>query len=137
MRSVAFVLLMAATAAGCSTPHPSSSPALTLSVDNQTSVAVAVRVNGTVVATVPAGVIGDPLIVTLPELPWNVEALSPSGRVLLTLAVRPGDTTLVSDSNGLTQTGDVARVALVCGRLAVWAGPQVEGPFSPESGDCR
>ena len=109
---------------------------MTLSVENETSIDVALSVNGTRVGIVPAGTTEDPMNVSLPELPWTVEALSPSGRVLLTLVVHPGDVWR-SSSNGLTESGAVARVALACGRLAVWAGFQIEGPYSPVSGDCR
>jgi hypothetical protein len=134
-KGLGFLLLVAVLGAGCGSPQPS--PQLTLSIANETSIAVGLVVNGSVVATVPAGVTEDPVKATLPALPWTVEARSPSGRTLETMIVRPGDTQTMSSENGQTQTGDVTRVLLGCGRLAIWAGPEIEGPYSPVSDDCH
>jgi hypothetical protein len=134
-KGLGFLLLVAVLGARCGTPQPS--PQLTLSIANETSIAVGLVVNGSVVATVPAGVTEDPVKATLPELPWTVETRSPSGRTLSTMIVRSGDTKTMSSANGQTQTGDVTRVLLSCGRLAIWAGPEIEGPWSPTADDCH
>jgi len=75
----------------------------------------------------------------LPPLPWYVEARSESGRVLVSMTVRPGDVfaTMYPDGHGETR-GAAVRADLSCGRLDVWSGPPMSGP-APGSGipgDC-
>jgi hypothetical protein len=129
--------MVVALVGGCGQPAPASS--LILSIANETTIRVALVVNGTVVTTVGPGVTEDPVNANLPRLPWTVETRSPSGRTLSAMTVREGDTTATSDARGQTFTGDVVRVALSCGHLEVWAGPQIEGPAmsNPRPDDCR
>ena len=131
-RILGLIPLVVVTLAGCAGPSPSA-PALpgmpagpALSVANGATVPVAVVVNGTLVETVEALTTEDPIHVTLPVLPWTVEARSPSGRVLATLTVSAAD-------YGSSTSGKFARADLACGRLDVWSGPRVLGPaFSPD-----
>jgi hypothetical protein len=108
---------------------------LTLSIANQTTIAVTLVVNGKVIEIVPAGSGRDPITAELPGLPWDVETRSPSGRVLSRMTVNVGD---VSITEGAAK-GDAVRVDLSCGRLDVWSGPPLLGPpFVPgPSGDCE
>jgi hypothetical protein len=132
-------LLVASTAVvGCgSGASPSSIP---LSISNGTTIPVMLVVNGTVVETVAPGGHEDPVKATLPPLPWSVETLSPSGRVLSRLTVDAGDVVYTTrDASGHSSAkGDAVRVDLSCGRLDVWSGPPLLGPMpSPgPSGDC-
>jgi hypothetical protein len=122
-RRVAVAAIVALTAASCGgpTPRPSAtaSPPMTLlrtiGVANETTVPVAIAVNGTVLETVPAGVTEDPIRAVLPGRPWTVEARSPSGRVLATLVVNAQDELS-------TTSGVAVRETLACGRLELWAG---------------
>jgi hypothetical protein len=112
---------------------------MTLSISNETTIAVTLVVNRRVIETVAAGGHEDPITGELPALPWNVEARSPSGRVLSSMTVHAGDVWQTTDSNGNgEEKGDAVRVDLSCGRLDVWSGPPMLGPaFSPgPSGDC-
>jgi hypothetical protein len=104
-------------------PSPAAPP---LGISNGTSIPVTLVINGSVIWTLSSGEVQDPVIVSLPALPWAIEMRSPSGRVLSTLDV-PGDT-----------VGRAARADLACGRLDVWYGPPMSGPtFIPgPSGDC-
>lgn len=77
-------------------------------------------------------------VAALPPLPWNVEARPPSGRVLTSMQVRPGD---VQSADSAVHTIPIGRVDLSCGRITIWAGdvsPSGPPPFpSPGSpGDC-
>jgi hypothetical protein len=142
------VLLVAGTLSGCvragdanpSSPLPSpSSTQTTLSIENDTTIAVTLVVNGKVIETVPAGSYEDPIKAELPGLPWNGETRSPSGRVLSSMTVRAGDVRETTYPNGGGEAhGDAVRVDLSCGRLDVWSGPPMLGP-APDtgpSGDC-
>jgi hypothetical protein len=112
---------------------------MTLSIENDTTIAVTLAVNGKVIETVAAGGYEDPIKAGLPGLPWNVETRSPSGRVLSSMTVHAGDVWETTDANGGgAARGDAVRVDLSCGRLDVWSGPPILGPaFVPgPSGDC-
>ena len=115
--------------------------AMSLSIQNGTTLTVSLVVNDVRVATlVPGACIGchldDGLSASrLPPLPWQVEARSPSGRVLPSLTVRQGD---VIKEPGSWQ-GDANRVDLSCGRLDIWSGPPLSGGPAPgpgSPGDC-
>jgi hypothetical protein len=112
---------------------------MTLSIENDTTIAVTLVVNGKAIETVPAGGYEDPIKAELPSLPWNVETRSPSGRVLSSMTVYPGDVWQTTEPNGNGEAhGDAVRVDLSCGRLDVWSGPPLLGP-APDpgpSGDC-
>ena len=120
---LALAAILAACTAGAS-PSASASSAR-LSVANYTTIPVTLVVNGAVVETVAPGVAEDPVKAPLPPPPWSVETRSPSGRVLSTMTVKPGD------SGG--SFGDAVRADLACGRLDIWSGPPMAGPmFSPD-----
>jgi hypothetical protein len=116
-------------------PSPAPTEETTLSINNGTTLDVTLVVNGQAIETVHPGVQVDPIPPSeLPTLPWMVEARSPSGRVLSSMAVRQGDVTRTA--NGIR--GDAVRVDLSCGRLDVWAGPPLLGPAPGPGrpGDC-
>ena len=122
-----------------SAPASPSGTQMTLSIQNGTTIAVALMVNGTVIETVTAGGYQDPIKAKLPGLPWNVETRSPSGRVLSSMTVHAGDVWQTTDPNGGGETkGDAVRVDLSCGRLDVWSGPPLLGPVPGpgQPGDC-
>jgi hypothetical protein len=53
---------------------------------------------------------------------------SPSGRVLASMTVHPGDVGNMTGPNGQGEArGDGVRVDLSCGRLDIWAGPPMTG----------
>jgi len=124
-------LLVLVLVAGCSTIV---NDAHDLVVSNQTTLAVTLAVNGTVVRTIQPHTQETLLVRELPRLPWAVEARSPSGRVLSSMTVRPGD---VQETVG-GMKGDAVRVDLSCGRLDVWSGPPLLGPppGPGKPGDC-
>jgi hypothetical protein len=117
-----------------------SAPAMSLHVGNQTALDVTVLVNGHVVGVFAPGGAGQPLDLAsgLPPLPWQVEARSPSGRLLTTMTV-PVPDTAPSQSN--MHVIPMGRVDLSCGRLTLWAGDFApSGPVPPSpagsEGDC-
>jgi hypothetical protein len=133
MRILAAALLIALFA-GCSPPVvPAGS--MSVSISNGTTLTITLVVDDVPVATVAPGS-GDSIpAVRLPSPPWNVEARSRSGRVLVSMVVRPGE--VVVAGNGSRGVGN--RVDLSCGRLDIWSGPPLSGPApGPGSpGDCQ
>lgn len=112
---------------------------MTLSIENDTTIAVTLAVNGKVVETVPPGGYQDPIKAESPAPPWNVETRSPSGRVLSSMTVGAGDAWQTTYPNGAGGAhGDAVRVDLSCGRLDVWSGAPLLGPppGPGQSGDC-
>jgi hypothetical protein len=112
---------------------------MTLNIENDTTIAVTLVVNGKVIEILPAGGYEAPIKAQLPGLPWNVETRSPSGRVLSSMTVSAGDVWETTRPNGaVEQKGDAVRVDLSCGRLDVWSGPPLLGPAPGpgQSGDC-
>jgi hypothetical protein len=105
-----------------------------LVVSNQTTLAVTIAVNGTVVRTIQPNAQETLFVKELPALPWAVEARSPSGRVLTSMTVRPGDVSVTAGQ----MKGDAVRVDLSCGRLDIWSGPPLLGPAPGPGtpGDC-
>ena len=121
-------------------PPQATFPPLSLSISNGTTIAVTVVVNGDVVVVVPPGSGQDPIEAALPAPPWNVETRSPSGRVLSSMTVNPGDVWVADFGNGSSGSkGDAVRVDLSCGRLDLWSGPPMAGPAPGPGtpGDCR
>jgi hypothetical protein len=136
------VLLAGCHALGGPSADPSSRP--NLSVGNGTTLTVTLVVNGRPVGDFPGGVGPEPSIdiAALPPLPWNVEARSPSGRVLTSMMVKPGDIRTTTVPGGVETSGTFGRVDLSCGRLTIWAGdvmPLGPVPSSPAGhpGDCE
>jgi hypothetical protein len=115
--------------AGCAT-SATPSPSVgwpPLGVDNETSVALAVVVNGGQLAVIPPHTLQSPVTATFPPRPWSIEVRSPSGRPLLTLDY--ADSTVAK----------VARADLSCGRVDLWVGggPPGGGPaFMPGPSPC-
>ena len=141
------VALLAVSVAACnasaSLTSPSPSATLNLGISNGTTLTVTLVVNGQRVADFPPGGPAptiDPS--ALPALPWNVEARSPSGRVLTSMHVEPGQVWSTTDPNGAVEhQGTIGRVDLSCGRLTIWAADFLpSGPAPAESpgppGDC-
>lgn len=137
-------VLLACTLAACSslggarpstaTPHPQ------LAIDNRTTLNITLVVNGDVVGTVGPSTRMDPVPVPLPPLPWNVEARSPTDRLLLALTISSGDVVEVTGSGVSGAHGKLASVDLSCGRLLLWTGPAPVGEptFIPgPTGDCK
>lgn len=112
-------------------PSPDPSGSLpNLSVENGTTLTVALYVNGQRVGDFPphswtwtvAGA-------ALPPLPWLVEARSSSGRALVSLDVRHGDIqTTVGASGDVALKFDGGKVDLSCGRVRVLAGWDSSAP---------
>ena len=114
-----------------------------LGISNGTALVVTLFVNGEPLREFPPRSREPTIDVSrLPPLPWNVEARSPSGRVLTSMSVAPGHVPDKHQRRGATErTGVFARVDLSCGRLTIWAGDvQPSGPRPPEPagrrGDC-
>jgi len=128
-------LLLAACTA---TPTPESQRPY-LGVSNGTTLAVTLAVNGQRVAVFPPGGPEPSIDLTaLPPLPWSVQALSPSGRVLTSMQVQPGE---IEGPDSAVHTIPMGRVDLSCGRVTIWAGdyaPSGPAPMgSPGTpGDC-
>ena len=110
-------------------------------VANATDLDITLVVNGVVAGVIrahedtPGPITAD----VLGPMPWSVEARTSSGRVLLTLLVRPGDVADVDLGNGQRAArGAGTRVDLSCGRLDLWAGPPLMGPapLPGVPGDC-
>jgi hypothetical protein len=123
-------------------PSPFATP-VNLGISNGTTLAVTLFVNGERVASYPSG--GPPPSMdpaSLPGLPWTVEVRSPSGRVLTSMQVKPGDVqTTTVPGGGVEHSAPFARVDLSCGRLTIWAGDMepsgpVPEPSSGTPGDC-
>jgi hypothetical protein len=134
IRAVSVAIVVVGIAAGCQAaapPTPSAAAEPPLSISNGTTIPVTVVVNGIVLETVAPGDRLDPIAMALPPRPWAIEARSPTGRVLSSLAVA------ANDPIGST-IGKAVRADLSCGRLDVWSGPPMLGPtFIPgPSGDC-
>lgn len=114
-----------AVASGPPVATPTATPSeagLALNIENSTTVAVRLLVNGTLVATVPPFTTEAPIAAALPALPWAILVEAPSGRTLLALDVAgPG-----GPGAGASD--------LACGRLVVSAGRQfhVEPTFIPD-----
>ena len=134
IQRTALFACIALLALACSAP-----PGTKLGVDNGTTLAVTVVVNGVNVGTVepqkqqffdPSG---------MPPMPWSVEVRSPSGRVLTQVFAAVGSAGSTTDADGHTsQFGVGGRVDLSCGRLDVYVGPPMMGPMPGPGvpGDC-
>ena len=142
MKALATALLCVLLA-GCAAPLPSS-PRPKLGVANGTTLTVTLVVNGQHAGDFPSGGPAPTIdVAALPPLPWNVEARSPSGRVLTSMQVRPGDVQTTIGPGGASEYGSImfGRVDLSCGRITIWAGDvPPSGPAPPPStgspGDC-
>ena len=105
-------------------------------VSNGTTLPLTIVVNGVIVRNIgPGDGTHEPITAdVLGPMPWQVEARTASGRVLVTLTVNDGDVVYGQDLS----RGVAKRVDLSCGRLDVWAGPPLAGPAPGPGvpGDC-
>jgi hypothetical protein len=112
---------------------------MSLGVSNETSIPVAVVVNGTLIETIDPHTSDAIPASRLPGLAWIVQVQTVSGRRLVGLTVHEGDVQEqhASDGSGSAR-GDGARVDLSCGRIDVWSGPPLLGPMPGPGvpGDC-
>ena len=144
VRRATLLVAVAIVAAGCGSllPQAPGEPPFDaqIRVANGTELEVTIAVNGTVVGSAPAHTdvtIGPEV---LPTKPWSVDARSPSGRVLLSFTVLPGQVTRTTASDGTTKmSGAGNRADLSCGRLDIFVGPPMIGPVPGpgEAGDCE
>jgi hypothetical protein len=143
-RAVVVLALALAACDGSASQPPASDPSNpTLGVSNGTTLVVTLVVNGKPVGMFPPGGPGPTIdVAALPPLPWTVDARSPSGRVLTSMRVEPGQvTTTTVPGVAIQHSGTMGRVDLSCGRLTIWAGDvQPSGPVPTASpgtpGDC-
>jgi hypothetical protein len=133
---VAAVDVFACNAASSTTP-------VDLGIANGTTLTVSLFVNGRLVGNAIPGAPGPSIEPnSLPALPWTVEVRSPTGRVLVSMIVEPGEVrTATGPDDQISHSGTFGRIDLSCGRLTIWAGDVVpSGPAPPPSpgspGDC-
>jgi hypothetical protein len=139
-RVLAFLVLSAAVAA-CSVLQPGERPKITIA--NGTELTVALSVNGIPVGNFPPDGAGpDVDEQELPPLPWDMEARTVSGRLLLTLHVEPGQLQVARQPDGgIHASIAMERIDLTCGTLWLWAceitpsGP-APNPGAGQPGDC-
>jgi hypothetical protein len=140
-RSVVVAALLAILVAAC-VPETLTGTAdrPDIHVSNGTTLMVTIVVNREA-----AGVVGPGDSATIPgavrpDLPWVVQALSPSGRVLTTMEVHPGQVRETHWPDGrIESSGALGRADLSCGRLDVWVGasqPLGPAPGPGQPGDC-
>lgn len=114
-----------------------------LGIANNTALPLTLFVNGSNVGTYPPGAFEMQIPESrLPDPPWHAEARTSSGRVLLTLDVKPGDAwCTVEDSQGRSSCSWPANMTyLSCGRIDLWSHAMLGGPAPPSSfppGDCE
>jgi hypothetical protein len=132
------VLLLGLALAACS-PGTAPSPATSLGIENDTTVAVSLVVNGQTAATLPPGG-SEESSANLPARPWTVEARTASGRVLATMfvGIGPADPAVADDSS---TSGSSAQFPLSCGSIRMWTGnaPPADDAAAPDSSplpDC-
>jgi hypothetical protein len=110
-------ILLAACGSTTVSDHPN------LGVANGTTLTVTLVVNGRALGDFESGAGPSIDVSGLPALPWTVEARSPSGRVLTSMTVEPGQVWSRTSLNGVGEhNGVFGRVDLSCGRLTIWAG---------------
>lgn len=121
-------LIVATILSGCQVGAPG------LSVNNSTTKALVLVVNGSNVKDLQPGTQVEVPASGLPPLPWKADVRLPTGRILVSLIVRAGD--VVIGTSG--EKGEAARVDLSCGRIDIWSGPPLLGPAPGPGtpGDC-
>ena len=88
-----------------------------LGVANETTLTVTIVVNGQPVGDFPAsGPYPTIDIAALPPLPWTVEARAPSGRVLTSMTVKPGDIRTTTGAGGVVENSGT----IGTGRPVLW-----------------
>jgi sugar lactone lactonase YvrE len=107
-----------------------------LAVDNGTTFAVSLVVNGSTVTTVaPQTEIPKIPLAELPPLPWSVMVVGTDGRTLLWLDVDSAEWA-AKTADEVPVTGQSTSGAFTCGDLEVWSGVRPDGP-SIGPGDTR
>jgi hypothetical protein len=134
-------LALCAALTGCAVLQPGERPVITIA--NGTELTVALSVNGIPVGKFPPDGEGpDVDEQQLPPLPWNMEARTVSGRLLLTLHVEPGQLHVDRQPDGAIHASiAMARIDLTCGTLWLWAGEitpsgPAPNPNAGQPGDC-
>ncbi len=134
--------LLALVIGGCATVLPGERPKIT--VGNQTELVIRLSVNGIAVGDFPPeGPAPDVDETALPPLPWDIEARTVSGRLVLSLHVDPGQLHVDRQADGSINAAiAMARVDLSCGTLRLWAGEITPGgpapmPDAGMPGDCE
>ena len=129
---------------GCSVLGTVPSSDYDVTVGNGTLLDLRIRLNGTLLegvsaaessTTIPAARLG--------SLPWRLEAVTSSGRVIADMTVAPGSVGCVDGPAGSRSCSGVVRVVdLSCGRFVMYATPEapplpapVPGTGAP--GDCE
>jgi hypothetical protein len=141
----AFPLIVAATSLGslvsCAVDGRVNVP-IDLGIANNTALTLTLVVNGQTIGSYQPGESETHLVPpALPDPPWHAEARTSTGRVLLSLDVKPGDVwRSTPDVNGRSAGQSRATfLNLSCGRLDLFAVTAVGGPAPPPSfppGDC-
>jgi hypothetical protein len=140
MRRLALATAAAVLMAACSgMPAPWPSPN-DLHVVNETTRAMTILLNGTMVTTVAAQESVTLSAASLPAGNWRVEARLPGGRVVLGTLVEQASVIPMPEVGGKAiVSGSSMWADLSCGRIGVWVGTPAErppvGPGVP--GDCE
>ncbi len=120
MRVLALVVA-AALVAAC-TILPGVQEGADIVYENGSTLDVVIRVNGTPAGMAPAGESGAVPLRGV-AFPWRVEAVSPAGRVLVSMQLDAAPT-CATQGDATSCTGALGLVDMVCGRLAIWASDQ-------------
>lgn len=136
--SILIAMVVASLVAACGDAATATVP-LDLHVENGTTEAITVLVDGREVGTVGPGTSTTIPAANLPSGDWTVEARLPGGRTILEGPVAPSVVQRTTQPDGhFSGSGSGQRVDLSCGRLDIWVGlPMIgpaPGPGSP--GDC-
>jgi hypothetical protein len=140
MRRLALATTAAALVAGCAGASPPWGSPNDLHVENETTRAVTVMVNGAKVATLGAHESVTLPAAGLPASRWRVEARLPGGTVVLGVVVEQASVIPMPEVGGKAVVEGTSMWAdLSCGRIGVWVGTPAErpsvGPGTP--GDCE
>jgi hypothetical protein len=134
------VSLLLVVAVGVATGCGQAGEGAPLEVQNGTTIAVWLVVNGRLLRVIPAR--ADRVEIPASEVgrhPWRISLRTATGRELLSATFEAGSVRETTGPGGeVLQTGSGARADLSCGRLDVWSGPPMLGP-APDGGmpgDC-
>jgi hypothetical protein len=128
--------------AACSLLPGAVSSEYDVDVSNGTSLVIGIRVNGRPVTQVQANTGAQIPASGLGPLPWRVDAVTASGRVLVGMEVPAGSVGCTTAPDGGTPCfGRLAVVDLSCGRIVLFVGgpPSIPAPMpgAGEPGDCE